>query len=67
MHIPDPAERPTLSVDETAELLAIGRSTAYGGIHSGQIPSIRVGTRIRVPTAAVLRLLQLEVEVEVPA
>jgi excisionase family DNA binding protein len=62
MHIPDPDDQPTMSVEETAKALSLGRSTAYEGVRSGQIPSIRVGRRIRVPTAAVRRLLQLEVE-----
>lgn len=61
MRIPNPAETPTVSVDEAVELLGVGRSTGYAGVKSGEIPSIRVGSRIRVPTAGLLRLLQLEV------
>ncbi|HXN60922.1 MAG TPA: helix-turn-helix domain-containing protein [Acidimicrobiales bacterium] len=60
MKIPDPEEQPTLTVDEAARFLGIGRSTAYDGIRSGGIPSIRVGGRIVVPTAALRRLLQLD-------
>jgi excisionase family DNA binding protein len=56
----DPAVAPTLSVDEAANVLGVGRSTAYTAVHSGEIPSIRVGKRIRVPTAAVRRMLDLD-------
>jgi excisionase family DNA binding protein len=34
---------------EVAEALGIGRSTAYGLLASGAIPSIRVGRQLRVP------------------
>lgn len=40
------AEKLTLSVKEVAEILDIGLATAYGGIHRGEIPSIRVGRRL---------------------
>jgi excisionase family DNA binding protein len=56
----DPAVHPTVSVDEAAKVLAISRGTAYEGIRTGQIPSIRIGGRIRVPTAALRRMLQLD-------
>ena len=35
---------------EVAELLGIGRSKAYELIGSGAMPSIRIGTSVRVPT-----------------
>ena len=53
----DPELRPTLSVDETAIVLGIGRATAYEGVRTGDIPAIRVGRRLRVPTAAIVRML----------
>ena len=46
----DPATRPTLQVDAVAEILGIDRKTVYAAIHAGEIPSIRVGRRILVPT-----------------
>jgi len=55
--IPDPATRPTLTVTEAGSLLGIGRNAAYDGVRSGEIPSIRVGRRFLVPTAALRRLL----------
>jgi excisionase family DNA binding protein len=60
--LPDPDLRPTLSVEEAGELLGIGRSLAYSKAASGELPSIRLGRRLVVPTAAILRLLGREVE-----
>lgn len=58
--LPDPNGRPTLTVEEAAELLSISRSLAYEAVRCGQIPSIRVGRRLLVPTAALRRLLGVE-------
>jgi excisionase family DNA binding protein len=46
-----------LTVEETAELLRIGRSAAYEGVRAGEIPSIRVGRCIRVPKHRLEQLL----------
>ncbi|WP_395158926.1 excisionase family DNA-binding protein [Ilumatobacter sp.] len=58
--VPDPKDRPTLSVHEYAALMEVGLSTAYASIEAGQVPVIRIGRRIRIPTAAVRRMLQLD-------
>lgn len=42
-------DRMLLKPTEVAELLGIGRSKAYELIGSGIIPSIRIGTSVRVP------------------
>ena len=47
----------TLTIDETAERLGIGRSSAYQAAKAGQIPTIRIGRRLLVPVAALERLL----------
>jgi excisionase family DNA binding protein len=47
----------TISVDEAAAVLGVERHTAYNGVKRGDIPSIRVGRRIRVPVAALSRML----------
>jgi excisionase family DNA binding protein len=47
----------TLSVDETAKCLGIGRNSAYEAIARGEIPVIRVGKRLLVPKAALETLL----------
>lgn len=48
----------SLTVDETAALLGVGQGTAYEGIRSGQIPHIKIGRRIIVPRAALMKLLE---------
>lgn len=58
--IPNPTDKPTLTVDESAELMRISRSSAYEAVRNGQIPSIRIGHRWLVPTAALRKLLGVE-------
>jgi excisionase family DNA binding protein len=60
MVIPDPADQPTLTVEETGDALGISRASAYEGVKTGEIPSIRIGRRIVVPTAALRQLLKLD-------
>jgi len=55
--IQDIHERATLSVAETAELLGLGRGSAYEAARRGDIPTLRVGRRLLVPVPALLRLL----------
>jgi excisionase family DNA binding protein len=47
----------TLSVTETAAVARISRRHAYKLVKEGVIPSIRLGTTIRVPTNQLLELL----------
>lgn len=59
--LPDPATVPTVSVDQAARALGIARRTAYEAIRRGELPALRFGSRrIRVPTAALRRMLELE-------
>ena len=46
-----------LTVEEAAKFLRLSRGSAYEGVRLGQIPSIRVGRRILIPRAALVRLL----------
>jgi len=48
------------TVEQTAELLAIGRTACYEGVRRGEIPSVRIGRSVRVPRAALERMLGLE-------
>lgn len=52
--------RPTISVESYAEVMGISRSFAYNLAKAGGIPVIRLGRRMRVPSAAVLRMLEFE-------
>ena len=56
----DPVKHPTTSVEDTARVLGVARSSAYEAVANGEIPSIRVGRRLLVPTAALRRMLQLD-------
>ena len=56
----DPLSQPTMTVDEAASIMKISRASAYEAVRSGEIPSIRIGRRIVVPTAALRRMLGLD-------
>jgi excisionase family DNA binding protein len=60
--IPNPRIRAVISAEEAFKLLGIDRTTGYRAIRDGTfpLPVVRVGRLIRVPTVAVLRLLQLD-------
>lgn len=58
--IPDPRVTPTISVEYTGRLLGLSRPSAYKAARSGQIPVIRIGGRMVVPTAKVLAMLGLD-------
>jgi excisionase family DNA binding protein len=55
----EPPQRRTYTVDETAELLGISRSTAYECVRRGEIPSVRFGKRIVVLREVIDRLLRV--------
>lgn len=50
----------TYSVEQAAKELGIGRSLCYELARSGQIPVLRLGRRLRVPRAALDRMLEGE-------
>lgn len=47
-----------LTVQELCLILRIGRNQAYGLVNSGRLGPCRIGSSIRIPKAAVERLLQ---------
>ncbi|MDQ3462989.1 MAG: helix-turn-helix domain-containing protein [Actinomycetota bacterium] len=49
--------RVTITVEEAAALLGIGRSAAYEAARRGQLPTRRVGRRLLVPLPALLEWL----------
>lgn len=48
---------PTISVEHAGELLGISRRSAYRAASRGQIPTVRVGRRLLVPTQRLLAML----------
>jgi excisionase family DNA binding protein len=48
----------TIKIEEAARLLGISRNTAYDAAKNGQLPTVKIGKRLLVPTAALDRLLQ---------
>jgi len=58
------SEKLVLTVDECAKILAISRPSAYQGIATGEIPHIRIGRRILIPTRAIEKLLEISSRVE---
>jgi excisionase family DNA binding protein len=57
--LPRPEDVPTLTVEQAAAVLGIGKSSAYAAVNRGEIPAIRLGHRVLIPTAALHRLLGL--------
>jgi hypothetical protein len=50
----------TTSVPEAGKLLGIGRNAAYEAARRADIPTIKIGKRVVVPTALLKRMLGLE-------
>lgn len=48
----------TLTVEETATVLRIGRTAAYNLVRSGKLRSIRCGKLIRIPRDAIFEFLK---------
>jgi excisionase family DNA binding protein len=48
----------TLSVEEAAKVLGIGRNLCYDRVKTGEIPAIRIGRRLLVPRRALEKLLE---------
>jgi excisionase family DNA binding protein len=51
-------ERLTYTLSEAARRLGISRALAYEAAHRGELPVCRIGRRMLVPRAALLRLLE---------
>lgn len=59
--IPDAQERPWMPVPEAGRTaFGLGRTASYEAARRGDLPTIRVGAKLVVPTAALRRLLQLD-------
>lgn len=54
-------EGTTISVERGGEYLGLSRAFAYQMARDGNLPTIKLGARrVRVPTAALLRMLDAE-------
>jgi len=51
-------ERLTLTIEEAAKVLGIGRQLAYDRVKTGEIPVIKIGRRLLVPKKALEKLLE---------
>lgn len=51
---------PTISVEQAGELLGVSRRSAYRAAARGQIPTLKVGRRLLVPTQRLLGLLGID-------
>ena len=56
-HKPARKNAQTMSVDEAAVRLGIGRNSAYEAAKRGELPTIKVGKRILVLRAVLERML----------
>ena len=48
----------TLSIEEAAKVLGIGRNLCYDRVKTGEIPVIKIGRRLLVPRKALEKLLE---------
>jgi excisionase family DNA binding protein len=54
-------KKKTLTISEAAEVLGIGRTSAYEAARRGEIPTIRIGKLLLVPATQLERLLNGEI------
>jgi excisionase family DNA binding protein len=55
---PNEAERQTMTIEEAAKVLGVGRNNAYEAAQRGEIPTIRIGKRILVLREPLRRMLE---------
>jgi hypothetical protein len=53
-------EKLTVSVEVAGRAFGLSRNVAYDACKSGQIPSLRIGGKITVPTAPLRKMLGIE-------
>jgi hypothetical protein len=51
---------PTTSVEVAGRLLGLSRGAAYKAAGNGDIPTVRIGRKLIVPTASLRRMLGLD-------
>lgn len=56
---------PTLTPREAFDLLGVGRTAGYESIRRKEIPALRLGGKLLVPTASLLRMIGVEAQAKV--
>ena len=51
----------TIDVPEAGEFYGLGRNASYAAAARGDLPTVRIGKKIRVPVAQLLRQLGYEI------
>lgn len=62
--LPDPEVEPWLSIPAAGEIFGLGRAASYEAARRGDLPTIRLGKRLLVPTAKLRAMLGLNMEPE---
>jgi excisionase family DNA binding protein len=57
LSLADLGGRATVTVEEVAQVLGVSRGSAYEGVRTGALPSLRLGRRVLVPVPRLLALL----------
>ncbi|SFI43968.1 helix-turn-helix domain-containing protein [Nocardioides psychrotolerans] len=60
LRIPDPRDKPWLTVAELCAITGEGEKTIRAALAAGQLPCLDVGRFKRIPTAALLAVLGIE-------
>ncbi len=60
LRLADIEDQATITVEEAATLLGLGRSAAYEAVRRGQLPARRLGRRLFIPVPAFLEWLGIE-------
>lgn len=61
MRLPDPRERPWLTVDEVADITGEGPKAIRVALAAGQLSCLRIGRYVRIPTAALYELCRIPI------
>ncbi len=60
MPLPDPAETPLVRIDDVLDVLPVSRSTAYELARRGELPVLRLGSRIFLKNRELRAMLGLD-------
>jgi excisionase family DNA binding protein len=60
VRLPDPADRPWLSVAELARVTGEGEKAIRSALDAGHLPMLRVGRYVRIPTARLRQVLGID-------